>query len=274
MKAYFNISEPHKVIDAIDVIYYSPVIHPTRIAPRFHDFVYIMDGSFDFCTQGVLSEVFPGDVFILPANSEYSGNSYCPKLTRTIYIHAETCAGEILQKGMQPYPEKDFLPLPRVMHCQGDELIKSLFLEMADIYRSDFPQKDKILSDLFSSLICILYNFENKKSIGNRDIVSECTEIMRNEQEVFFKEGEMAERLFVSPKTLRAAFMKRYNKTFYKFQLDNKLDISLSIIIHDSNIKLYEIAERLGFSDAFHLSKLFKKRYGFSPSEYRKRLKK
>ena len=52
MNAYFNILEHHKVLDAIDVIYYSSVIHPTRIAPRFHDFVYVIDGSFDFYIDG------------------------------------------------------------------------------------------------------------------------------------------------------------------------------------------------------------------------------
>ncbi len=274
MNAYFNISKPHKILEAIDIVYHDPIIHPNRIAPSFNDFVYVIDGVWDFYVDGKLCEVIPGDVFVLPANIEYSGNSYCPKKTRTVFIHSEICRGEERQNGEEPFPKSEFLPLPRVIHCQGDALIKSLFFEMADIYRSDLPQKENMLSALFTSLICALYNFENKKISGNRDIVSECTEIIGGETGKFFKECEMAERLFVSPKTLRAAFIKRYNKTFYKFQLDYKLDRGLSMIMYDPDIKLYEIAEQLGFSDAFHLSKLFKKRYGFSPSEYRKRIKK
>ena len=273
MKFYFNISEKRKILEAIDIVYYDSVIHPHRISPSFHDFVYVIDGGFDFIVNDVTYEVYPGDVFILPANIEYKGNSYCPKMTRTVFIHTKTCNGEEKQDGEAPFPESFFLSVSNIIHCQGDDLIKSLFLEMSDIYRSDFPQKDEMLSTLFSSLVCALYNYENKKIVGNREIISECVEILRTEQNVFFKEGEMAQRLFVSPKTLRSAFTKRYNKTFYKFQLDYKLDRSLSMLIYDPNIKLYEIAEQLGFSDAFHLSKLFKRRYGFSPSEYRKRTK-
>lgn len=41
------------------------------------------------------------------------------------------------------------------------------------------------------------------------------------------------------------------------------------LMLGRSDIKLETLAEKLGFSDAFHLSKVFKRVTGFSPSEYR-----
>jgi len=78
----------------------------------------------------------------------------------------------------------------------------------------------------------------------------------------------------VSDKTLRKAFEKRYNKSFYKFQLDYKLSQAVSVLASGSENKIYEISDSLGFNDEFHFSKLFKKKYGMPPSVYRKKFEK
>ena len=42
-------------------------------------------------------------------------------------------------------------------------------------------------------------------------------------------------------------------------------------LLHDRNLNITGIARRVGYTDIFHFSKLFKKHFGRSPREVRKR---
>ena len=41
------------------------------------------------------------------------------------------------------------------------------------------------------------------------------------------------------------------------------------IILKDNSLPIKVIAKRVGYNDAYHFSKLFKKYYGVSPSSFR-----
>ena len=40
-------------------------------------------------------------------------------------------------------------------------------------------------------------------------------------------------------------------------------------LLKETNLKIYEISDRLGFESAFYFSKVFKKNTGMSPKDYR-----
>ena len=44
-------------------------------------------------------------------------------------------------------------------------------------------------------------------------------------------------------------------------------------MMQNGNVKVYEVADALGFENAFYFSKVFKKVEGVSPTEYLNRLK-
>ena len=80
----------------------------------------------------------------------------------------------------------------------------------------------------------------------------------------------MSKLIYISGKTLRSSFFSRFGKTFYQYQLDSKLS-QVCIYLQDyPNMRLNEIAYILGFCDEFHMSKVFKKKYGVSPNQYKK----
>tara|TARA_R110002051_G_C8759125_1_gene501387 strand:+ start:4627 stop:5469 length:843 start_codon:yes stop_codon:yes gene_type:complete len=81
-----------------------------------------------------------------------------------------------------------------------------------------------------------------------------------------------AEKLFKSPKTL--------SNTFSKFNTTPLQIIHERIVLEAKRLLIYtdktakEIAYEIGFEDASHLSRLFKKQTQYSPSEFKKQLKK
>jgi len=44
-----------------------------------------------------------------------------------------------------------------------------------------------------------------------------------------------------------------------------------AIILRDTDLPISEIAYRVGFNDITHFGRMFRKRVGYSPSEYRKK---
>ncbi|MEW7291028.1 helix-turn-helix domain-containing protein [Aquimarina sp. 2304DJ70-9] len=80
-----------------------------------------------------------------------------------------------------------------------------------------------------------------------------------------------AEKLFKSPKTL--------SNNFTKFEKSPLQIIHDRVILEAKRLLIYtektakEIAYEIGFEDASHLSRMFKKHTSFSPSDFRKQLK-
>ncbi len=258
----FSIERQRKILEATEITYKNGILHPSRENPAFHDFVYMVEGVWDFYVNGVLYDVYPGDVFILPAGSIYYGKSLCSPDTKTIFIHSEVCSEDSVN-GYEKYPS---VLLNEVVHCQNEPFIKELFDEILRIKNSNKEYKDDMLLVVFQALLYYLQRCDSKIIIHDHDIVDESIEIMKKTPSVFYKETEIANMLFTSVKTLRNGFIKRYNKTFYRYQIDYKLAQAFSLLVNNPDIKVYEVAYGLGFCDEFHLSKTFKKKYGMSPS--------
>jgi len=273
MKTFFDITAKRSVNEALELLYRRPEQHPSRKSPPFHDIVYMVEGKWSFEVFGRTFNVVPGDVFILPAGSVYNGAGECPAGTRTLFIHADAAENDFTGEPEQAPSSDKLIPLDVVVHCQNEPAIKTLFSEIAMINGTDAPGKQEVKLALWNALVCMINRCERKNLVCKNNFVTRCLEIMSERRDVLFKESEMAAMLFISTKTLRNGFVRHFNKTFYKYQLDLKLSLAQSMLIQDPDIKTYEVAYSLGFGDEFHFSKLFKKKFGVSPSEYKKNVK-
>ena len=272
MKTYFNIAAGRKILESSAMVYTRPEPHPSRKAPAFHDFVYMVEGEWSFEVYGRTYKVVPGDVFILPAGSVYNGAGDCSAGTRTYFIHTEAKDHDHPEDAGDTAPVGECIPLDTVIHCQDEPAVRALFSEIALTFSSDAPAKENVILALWKATVCMLGRCEQKNLFCKNNFVTRCVEILNEHRGVMFKEAEMAEKLFISVKTLRNGFVRHFNKTFYKYQLDYKLNLAQIFIKEDPDAKVYEVAFSLGFRDEFHFSKLFKKKFGLSPSEYRKSL--
>ena len=267
MKSYFSVQKNRKLRLCKEFSYLVQSVHPTRVKPDFHDFVYIIEGTFDFIVNGEYYQCSTGDVFILPAGSTYSGKHLCSPELSNIFIHADVAEGDITFYNDDIVTDGKGLVLESVIHCQGEPLVYELFRELSLIGAE--IETDKSAPSLFDALLCILSKRRNSYFIKNIDIIEKCLSVLNENKSKIFRESEMASLLNISDKKLRNIFVDRFGKTFSKYQMDNKLSLAYTMILNYPQLKLYEIASLLGFCDEFHMSKLFKAKFGYSPIQCR-----
>ncbi|ULO09106.1 response regulator [Paenibacillus sp. 19GGS1-52] len=80
---------------------------------------------------------------------------------------------------------------------------------------------------------------------------------------------EVAKKNHVSPNYLSYLFKKNTGFNLWEYVIKLRMEESRELILN-TDLRRYEIAERVGYESPEHFSKIFKKYYGISPSELKK----
>lgn len=79
---------------------------------------------------------------------------------------------------------------------------------------------------------------------------------------------EVAQEVFLSQNYLSELFKKEVGEGFYEFLTDYRIKISKELLTK-TNLKVYEIAKRVGYNDAITFGRAFKKITGVTPNNFR-----
>ena len=82
--------------------------------------------------------------------------------------------------------------------------------------------------------------------------------------------NQVASELGVSAEAIRKQFRKHFGDSPMHYFTGYRVH-RLAAVLEHSDTKLRELAEQFGFYDEFHLSRVFKRYMGVSPTEYRRR---
>ncbi len=81
---------------------------------------------------------------------------------------------------------------------------------------------------------------------------------------------QIAENMYLSPFYISKIFKSEIGDTPIRHLINIRLEKAKNLLEIDKDSSIQEIAAMVGYDDAYHFSKLFKKRYGMSPSQVRK----
>ncbi len=81
--------------------------------------------------------------------------------------------------------------------------------------------------------------------------------------------ADLAEYMHISESHLSRLFKKNIGMSFTQYIINIRIEAAISLM-NNTNLKVYEIAERVGYQNVEHFSRIFKNITGKSPKEYMK----
>ena len=263
--------QPHAVDDANFNRHRPGELHPDRVM-ALHDIVYLLEGGWEIGQEGERHTLGQGDVIFLQAGCHHYGmNGHLPGC-RTMYLHILPAPGDRCAfDGAALPPGPAGLMIPTVVSGRGSVEVRRLFEELIASFWSDGPQKEIRLAALVNLLLYELAALSRAGGAPGDGLVDGVLGLIRLTPGRTFPLAELAERFHVCSRALTDRFARATGKTIHRYQIDLKLEMACAQIRNDPRRPFKDIAGNLGFYDEFHFSRLFKAKYGFPPSEWKRR---
>jgi len=170
-----------------------------------------------------------------------------------------------------PITNRSYLSVPKLIQTADHKEIRHTFEKIIDAFwAADDATRQLRCSLLLENLLLQLSELGNTESHGKTDVL--ITEIIHRfhvNPEEFLSPKELADNYHVSVRTISGRFKERTGMSVHQYQIQLKLDMAYDILPLSPERSLHDIALSFGFYDEFQFSKLFKRKFGISPSERR-----
>ena len=255
----------------------APMIHADRTAP-FHVAIYLLQGSMEIIEDGIPYRIMPDQVFFLKSGIHHWGNRSFEIGSSWYYAHfycdAPSSCMEELPRGiyyderisLKPF-EKDryYITLPKLINCEEKTQIKRNFEKMIEAHiHGNIPQTSIRLWQIF--LECAQNAQDDKVSNGYAEQIQN---YVRQHYIDGFTSAQIQEACGLSYKYAGTLFKEVTGQTIKEYQCTLRLR-KAEQLLKETNKSITEIAQLTGFSDVFYFSKIFHRKKGCPPGEYRK----
>lgn len=248
-----------------------------------HDFLemfFIQSGTGHYLVEGELVAIEEGDLLIInPGVRHQSRTAPETKLPATEFCVAFS---DVHFRGI---PENT-MPLPGgtfLMHTTGEvhrklvRLCASIQEENAICRQGQYFMMKSYLMQMI--LLVIREQFEpmerqkgySFESVNKKYIVEQILNFFEEHYSDRISLEQIAENMYLSPFYISKIFKSETGDTPIRHLIDIRLEKAMELFKEGGTGSIQEVAASVGYDDAYHFSKLFKKRYGISPSQAKKK---
>lgn len=151
-------------------------------------------------------------------------------------------------EGMNAYLKK----LPILLELDTIQNMRAFFEDIAEEITSSFYDQNKNKhSTTISKVIDIIHDHIGDPHLSLQWVANEM--------------------LYMNADYLGKLFKKETGEKFSNFLTRVRIDKAIEMIEHESDVKIFELAEKIGFGEnSQYFSQVFKKQTGFTPSEYKR----
>lgn len=109
------------------------------------------------------------------------------------------------------------------------------------------------------------------RALKKKDMISEIKKYVTDHYDESLSLAELAARFYMNPYYLSQYFKQKTGETYLNFLTHIRISRAKEML-EQTDMKVYEICHKVGYSDAQHFARMFEKWTGFKPREYRKSL--
>ena len=135
------------------------------------------------------------------------------------------------------------------------------------------PTKYKELQDTFSKIRKELDEKRSEMYLGNLagrepDVINRLKSLIReNYQDISLQKA--ADEVHLNAYYISKLFKSKTGQNFYEFLLQIRMETAANLLLN-SDLKIYEISERVGYKNQKSFLKIFKRFYDKNPTDFRK----
>ncbi len=235
--------------------------------------------QYDF-TNGVLIFIAPRQVLQWDSSVVFEQSGFSINFHED-FLKGTELAQQIKKYGFFSYAVHEALHLSPKEENQLESIVENIVFEYNN--NQDEFSRDIILSQL-ATLLKYAKRFYERQFLNRKELSFSLLEKFRGQLQTYFESGKLqaegipsieqiASSLSVSQRYLSDTLKKETGKTSTE-HLQIYLIDEAKIILLNPNKSISEVAYQLGFEHPPYFSRLFKKKQGMSPSQYRAKHKK
>lgn len=243
------------------------------------ELAFVMSGTGRYHIEGQIYEVSEGDLLIFKPGVHHQA-LYVPEAENpTTEFFVGFC--DVHLEGREPGD----IPLPGggyILHTTGElrqrifRICSSMEAESTVCWQGRYYMLKAYLMQL---LLLILkeqshlpeslkgYSFD---SVNRKYVVEQIVNYFEDHYNEKISLDTIAENMYLSPFYISKIFKSETGDTPIRHLINIRLEKAKELLVQEKEMSIQEVAAAVGYDDAYHFSKLFKKYYGEAPSKIRK----
>jgi len=225
----------------------------TEIFPehfQYHDLTFVLSGEMEYAVDGKTYLLHTGDVIYIPV-----GQTRARKATLGVdYVSFN-------------FSVEEKLPFPTLLKGCVEEVSLTLIHAFDGIFARTFNLSDTRFTCIFECLIkqlAVEFSVKEENPVSNK--IKQYVKYHLSEKITL---EDIAKDVFLSPNYCDHIFKKETGRSIVDYILEKRVEYAKNLL-WDHSIKLVQVAKTVGYTDYGYFCRIFKKRTGYSPLQYRK----
>lgn len=254
-----------------------------------HDFieiVIILKGKGHFLINGTEIPITEGNVLLLNPGM-YHKSIPAPSHTLTECYLAFTDVEFV-------NTPKNFIPLfhgQKILGKLPEKTKKEIFQLCGAMNQESQSRKTGrylMLKAYLIQILCLLLRFDQQEELSDEHhmqgyefkspnktyVVQQIMKYMEAHYREKISLDQIAENMYLSPFYISKLFKSETGDTPINYLISLRMEKAKELLDRNPALSIQEAAAQVGYEDAYHFSKLFKKYYGLSPMYYKARIEK
>jgi two-component system response regulator YesN len=156
------------------------------------------------------------------------------------------------------------------MQLQMNDFLGKYMLSQDEISR--FKTLDELKLWLIQATERIIEHKLIRSTPKKKDVISDIKEYVAVHYNSNITLADLSARFFINPYYLSQLFKEKTGDTYLSYVMGIRIKKAKELL-EETDLKIYEICQMVGYADTNHFSKLFERMNGCTPTEYRKKCK-